>query len=73
MEYIDDPVHQISISTYIVFSVMPVCVCVLWVPNEVTTEHGLDVVHFDFVGGDVLKNQIVINQVKNLIFTGMFE
>ena len=31
---------------------------------EVTAEHGLDVVHFDFVGGWVLKNQVVINQVK---------
>jgi hypothetical protein len=41
--------------------------------NEVTAEHGLDVVHFDFVGGCVLKNQVVINQVKTPIFTGMFE
>jgi hypothetical protein len=32
-----------------------------------------DVVHFGFVGGCVLKNQVVINQVKNPIFTGMFE
>jgi hypothetical protein len=37
--------------------------------NEVTAEQGLDVVHFDFVGGWVLKNQVVINQVKNPIFT----
>jgi len=29
--------------------------------------------HFDFVGGCVLKNQVVINQIKNPIFTGMFE
>lgn len=29
--------------------------------NEVTTEHGLDMVHFYFVGGSVLKNQVVIN------------
>jgi hypothetical protein len=41
--------------------------------NEVTAEHGLDVVHFDFVGGCVLKNQVVINQVKNPIFIGMFQ
>jgi hypothetical protein len=41
--------------------------------NEVTAGRGLDVVHFDFVGGCVLKNQVVINQVKNPIFTGMFE
>ena len=41
--------------------------------NEVTAEHGLDVVHFDFVGGCVLKNQVVINQVRYPIFTGMFE
>jgi len=30
--------------------------------------HGLDVVHFDFVGGGVLKNLVVILQVKNRIF-----
>jgi hypothetical protein len=41
--------------------------------DEVTAEHGFDMVHFDFVGGCVLKNQVVINQVKNPIFTGMFE
>jgi hypothetical protein len=41
--------------------------------NQVTAEHGLDVVHFDFVGGCVLKNQVVINQVKNPIFTDMCE
>jgi len=40
---------------------------------EVTAVHGLDVVHFDFVGGCVPKNQVVINQVKNPIVTGMFE
>jgi hypothetical protein len=37
--------------------------------NGVTAEHGLDVVHFAFVGECVLKNQVVINQVKNPIFT----
>ena len=41
--------------------------------NQVAAAHGLDVVHFDFVGGCVLKNQVVINQIKNPIFTGMFE
>jgi hypothetical protein len=41
--------------------------------NEVTAEHGFDVVHFDFVGGGVLKNHVVINQVKNPIFIGMFQ
>jgi hypothetical protein len=41
--------------------------------NEVTAEHGFDVVHFDFVGGGVLKNQVVIDQVKNPIFIGMFQ
>jgi hypothetical protein len=41
--------------------------------NEVAAEHGLDVVHFGFVGGCVLKNQVVINRVKNPFFTGMFE
>ena len=40
--------------------------------NEVTAEHGLDVVHFDFVGGGVLKNQVVINQVINPIFKRRF-
>jgi hypothetical protein len=30
-------------------------------------------VHFDFVGGCVLKNQVVVNQVKDPIFTGMFQ
>lgn len=29
--------------------------------NEVTTDHGLDMIHFYFVGGSVLKNQVVIN------------
>ena len=37
--------------------------------KEFTAEHGLDVVQFDFVGGCVLKNQIVIDQVKKPIFT----
>jgi hypothetical protein len=41
--------------------------------NEITAKHGLDVVHFDFVGGGVLKNQVVINQVNPPIFIGMFE
>ncbi len=41
--------------------------------NEVSAEHGLDMVHFDFVGGGVLKNQVVINQVKNPIFIDMFQ
>ena len=41
--------------------------------NEVSAEHGLDVVHFDFVGGWVLKDQFVINQVKNPILVGVFE
>jgi hypothetical protein len=41
--------------------------------NEITSQHGLDMVHFDFIGGGVLKNQVLINQVKNPIFTGMFE
>ena len=30
-------------------------------------------VHFDFVGGCILKNKIVINQVKNPILVGVFE
>ena len=30
-------------------------------------------VHFDFIGGCVLKNQIVINQLKNPILIGMFQ
>ena len=42
-------------------------------PNEITTEHGLDVVHFNFVGGGILKNKIVINQVKNPVLVGVFE
>jgi hypothetical protein len=37
--------------------------------NKATTEHGLDAVHLDSVSGEVLKNQVVINQVKNPIFT----
>jgi len=41
--------------------------------NKVAAEHGFDVVHFDFVSGCVLKNQVVINQVKNPIYIGMFE
>jgi hypothetical protein len=41
--------------------------------NEVAAKHGLDVVHFDFVSGCVLKNQIVINQVKNSIFTSILQ
>jgi hypothetical protein len=41
--------------------------------NKVAAEHGLDVVHFDFVCRFVLKNQIMINQVKNPIFTDMFK
>jgi hypothetical protein len=36
--------------------------------NQVAAEHGFDVVHFDLVGRFVLKNQIVINEVKNPIF-----
>jgi hypothetical protein len=30
-------------------------------------------VHFDFVSGCVLKNQVVINQVKDPILPGVFE
>jgi hypothetical protein len=41
--------------------------------NQVDAEHGFDVVHFDLVGRFVLKNQIIIDQVKNPIFTGMFK
>ena len=41
--------------------------------NEVATEHGFDMVHFDFIGGCVLKNQIVINQLKSPILIGMFQ
>jgi hypothetical protein len=35
----------------------------------VAAEHGFDMVHFDFVGGGVLKNQVVINmgEILNLI------
>jgi hypothetical protein len=36
--------------------------------NEITAEQDLDLVHLDFVGGCVLKNQVVINQVNNPIF-----
>jgi len=36
---------------------------------SIDAEHGLDGVHFDFVGGCVLKNQVVISQIKNPIFT----
>jgi hypothetical protein len=42
-------------------------------PNEVTAQHGLDMVHFDFVGGCVIENQTVINQVKDLIFIGVLQ
>jgi len=31
------------------------------------------VVHFNFVGGGILKNKIVINQVKNPVLVGVFE
>jgi len=41
--------------------------------NEVIAKHGLDVAHFDFVGGCVLKNQIIIDQVKNPIHPGVFK
>ena len=41
--------------------------------NKVAEKHGFDVVHFDFVDECILKNQIVINQVKNPIFIGMFK
>jgi len=41
--------------------------------DEVSAEHGLDMVHYDFVGGWVLKDQIVINQVTNPILISMFE
>ena len=41
--------------------------------NYITGEQVLDLVHFDFVGGCVLKIQVVINQVKNPFFTDMFK
>jgi|WetSurMetagenome_2_1015567.scaffolds.fasta_scaffold1226330_1 hypothetical protein len=33
--------------------------------NKVTAKHGLDMVHFYFIGGCIVKNQIAINQIKN--------
>jgi hypothetical protein len=41
--------------------------------NKVAAEHCFDVVHFDFVGRSVLKNQIMIDQVKDPFFSGMFK
>ena len=41
--------------------------------DQVAAEHGFDVVHFNFVGGCVLQDQIVIDQVKDPIFSGMFK
>jgi hypothetical protein len=40
---------------------------------KIAAEHGFNVVHFDFVGGCVIKNQIVINQVKDSISIGMVQ
>ena len=36
--------------------------------NQVAAEHGFDVVHLDPVGRSVLKDQFVIDQVKDPIF-----
>ena len=48
-------------------------ICCLFVnSNEVAAEHSLDMVHFDFIGECAIKNQVVINQVKDHIFIGMF-
>jgi hypothetical protein len=41
--------------------------------NKVAAEHGFDVVHFDLVGRFVFENQIIMDQVKNPISTGMFK
>ena len=42
-------------------------------PNEFATQPGFDVIHFDFVGGCIFKNQFVINQIKDPIFIGVFQ
>jgi len=41
--------------------------------NEVTAEHGLDMVHFGFLGRFCLKDQIMIYKVKDLIYPGVFK
>jgi len=41
-------------------------------PNEVATDHGFDVIHFNFIV-DAFSKPIVINQVKDSIFIGIFQ
>ena len=41
--------------------------------DQVAEEHGFDLVHFGLVGRSVLKIQIMIDQVKDPIFSGMFK